>query len=355
MERYLQRDEDDIAVNRLDIYDLFCGIGGFSTGARDAGHRVAFGCDLNIDALCAHAANHPEAGHAALEFPVDEDAILRALPGQDAQRQWHLHGSPPCTDLSNAKTDRASESDKQNALDLTTWFLNLAVHKCAPTSFSFEQVAVARVCDACEAFQRANHRDFAYAVLHLNDYGIPQLRRRIIGGTPWLVRRLLRRFRSFPSYFSAPQCWIGSERCLASHICWPKYRTSRTTLKPTPRKLAPSEIRKTHVSKPCYSVTTISPLYWISEAGDVDALLSVDALARLQTFPRSTVFPSGLTLARRLIGNAVPPRIAMLLLQDYRAPRRALRGAAPAGDNMEATLPDAPTSPCACIFEGVSS
>ena len=98
------------------------------------------------------------------------------------------------------------------------------------------------------------------------------------------------------------------------YICWPKYRTSRTLMKPA-RQLHPSEIRKTSVSKPCYTVTTVSPLYWISPAGEVGAVLSVAALARLQTFPRDTKFPRRKTVARRLIGNALPPRIAALLME----------------------------------------
>ena len=43
-------------TNALEVWDLFCGAGGFSLGARLAGHRVVFACDASVDVLVSNNA-----------------------------------------------------------------------------------------------------------------------------------------------------------------------------------------------------------------------------------------------------------------------------------------------------------
>ncbi len=297
---------------RLACFDVFCGIGGFSMGASEAGHDVVFASDMDADALAAHKANHPNAVHTSLEMPRQEDELLAHLPATGAMPDGtpvHLHLSPPCTNLSQAKSSRATVEDKLAAVDLTEWALNFALHRCTVSSFSFEQVAVPRVLKVCERVRRANLGRFAYVVVRGTDYGIPQRRRRVVGGSPKLVRRLLQRQRSFPAVMSTPRHWIGAEGCVEPYICWPHYRTNKSLMK-SARPMEPHEIRKRHITKPAYTVTTTSPLYWITQEGAVGSVLSVEALARLQTFPHRTVFPKSKTLAKKFIGNALPPQLA---------------------------------------------
>ena len=42
------------------VVDLFCGIGGFSCGAKHAGHNVVMAVDSSSDLLKCRAANNPE-------------------------------------------------------------------------------------------------------------------------------------------------------------------------------------------------------------------------------------------------------------------------------------------------------
>ena len=86
------------AAGPIDVVDLFCGVGGFSEGARQAGHRVVLAVDSNTSALDAHKLNHPLAVHELAILPAEN--LQQLLPSAGAK--WHLHGSPPCTKLSRA-------------------------------------------------------------------------------------------------------------------------------------------------------------------------------------------------------------------------------------------------------------
>ena len=276
-----------------------------------------FASDLCKDALEAHALNHPNATHVALSFPQDEQKLLDALPNSDSLQPWHLHGSPPCTKLSKANLF-ATEDDKNAAVCMSMWFLHLAVEKCNPTSFSFEQVAAPELVKAVERFRLCHHRKFAYAVLQFEEFGVPQMRKRIVGGSPWLISNLLRQKGTFPSHLSHAGHWIGSKHCKEAFLSAPNYN-GRTKVfdKRKIRKLHPSEFRVKSLHEPAHTVTCRSPLEWVSKDGNKMGLLDPYALARLQTFPKHTVFPNKKVLSRRLIGNALPPRIATLLLQNY--------------------------------------
>ena len=138
------------ATGPIDVVDLFCGVGGFSEGARLAGHRAVLAVDSNKSALDAHKLNHPSAVHELANLP--EDDIGRLLPSPSTK--WHLHGSPPRTKLSRAGGTNRSASDRADGLFLVTWFLNL-VAEAGCTTWSMEQVAQEDVLEELAARQKA--------------------------------------------------------------------------------------------------------------------------------------------------------------------------------------------------------
>eukprot|EP00966_Prymnesium_polylepis_P232684 5381564-Prymnesium_polylepis.1 len=71
----------------MQVVDLFCGIGGFSEGARQAGHTVILAIDADEQALQTHKVNHP-----------DCETVLTTLPDglPPLPRDAHWHASPPC-------------------------------------------------------------------------------------------------------------------------------------------------------------------------------------------------------------------------------------------------------------------
>ena len=106
------------ATGPIDVVDLFCGVGGFSEGARLAGHRVVLAIDSNKSALDAHKLNHPSAVHELVILPAEN--LQQLLPS--AGTKWHLHGSPPCTKLSRAGGTNRSAADRAEGLFLVNWF-----------------------------------------------------------------------------------------------------------------------------------------------------------------------------------------------------------------------------------------
>lgn len=77
--------------NGLEVFDLYCGCGGFSEGAAEAGCRVVFACDSYELPIETHRLNHPLAEHwceelprADLPFPLDGRRLRWATPGGKA-------------------------------------------------------------------------------------------------------------------------------------------------------------------------------------------------------------------------------------------------------------------------------
>ena len=173
------------AAGPIDVVDLFCGVGGFSEGARQAGHRGVLAVDSNNNALDAHKLNHPSAVHELANLP--EDDIGRLLPSPDTK--WHLHGSPPCTKLSRAGGTNRSASDRAEGLFLVNWYLDL-VAEVGCTTWSMEQVAQEDVLEELAARKKAAPNIYAYHVVNMAHFGVPQERKRVIAGSPALVSRM---------------------------------------------------------------------------------------------------------------------------------------------------------------------
>jgi len=153
--------------------DLFCGMGGFSLGARNAGATCILAVDSWDEAVAVHRENFPE------------DRIMRFDLGHDSQFAYfkhlvdtyskggyrvHIHGSPPCQALSNASRRDASEG-----MPLVLWFLRLIDH-CGPDSWSMENVVPVR---------KRLPEGTPSVVLNSADFGVPQTRRRCFAGSGW--------------------------------------------------------------------------------------------------------------------------------------------------------------------------
>tara|TARA_B110001452_G_scaffold264160_1_gene266735 strand:- start:8874 stop:9944 length:1071 start_codon:yes stop_codon:yes gene_type:complete len=301
---------------KLRVYDLFCGIGGFSSGAAQAGHHVVLAADMDPRMVAMHRQNHPFTRHEVASLPDDED--LLQLPGHDAWKtmDWHLHGSPPCTMLSAAKWDKTNQQVNE-ALSMIRWYLQLAITQ-RPTSWSFEQVAVRDVLSACEDFKIQHPLKFDYTVVSCNEYGIPQLRKRVIGGTPWLVQKMRKMAGTTPETHSHVSHWTPVPKGY-THIQYPKwYRRSKGQTER--KKLDADTLLIRPVDSPGYSITCTHCNFWTDAKGEIRKSVTPREGARLQTFNDNTLLPKNNLLAQRMVGNAVPPALATALLKDYTIP-----------------------------------
>ena len=188
------------------LVDLFCGCGGFSSGARAAGMKPLLGVDaeqLKVDVYnnnfgAGTAVNHwlgPE--HDAWLY---DEIISRFMTRQQTDLDTiHIHGSPPCRRASKArgrawKSGNVSESMMEWFLNFVTTVRSAGIDKC--TTWSFEDThnknlekdvlidgfGLVEITDKTP--QPREDIPF-FCIIDCAWYGVPQSRERLIGGAGW--------------------------------------------------------------------------------------------------------------------------------------------------------------------------
>ena len=179
---------------QLKAIDLFCGAGGASDGLAAIGYEV-----IGLEADEAAAASHHAAGH-----DTDCVDITRMDPldyaGLDIDLLW---ASPPCTAWSQAGKKKAHSEVGLvlEMIDVAAAGGNLAplyarltdksaglvaeplrfIRRLMPRAVAFEQVPTAKVAwEAITPHLQAMGYSVAVEVLHAEQYGVPQTRRRAI-------------------------------------------------------------------------------------------------------------------------------------------------------------------------------
>ena len=155
------------------VIDLFCGMGGFSQGAIEAGAKVVLAVDLWEEALNVHLHNHPGTPIKRMTLGTKNQFSLFMREVEKWRKlgyHVHIHGSPPCQALSNA-----SSRDPSEGMPLVIWFLDL-VKFTKPDSWSMENVVPMR---------KRLPEGTPSVVLNSANYGVAQTRRRCIAGEGW--------------------------------------------------------------------------------------------------------------------------------------------------------------------------
>ncbi len=302
------------------VVDLFCGIGGFSCGAKQAGHAVVLAVDCDPFLLGAHVRNHPGCTHMCCSLPRDD----LPLP---TEGQWHLHASPPCTKLSIMQPLQYEE-EKHKAIDLVAWYLELVQQK-RPTSWSMEQVNHEAIRTRLAALKAAHPLVIDWMVVDAVNYEVPQNRKRIIAGSPFLIASL----RSFKSN--------KRKRCVEDVIPNPSAPFIRNNLYTRPdektreRYKVDLKDQMRPITKPCYTIlATGAPLAllsrqhllhqcrrasaghkrWCDESGKTVRHVNAREGALIQSFPPEYMLPWSETVALVGVGNAIPPQLVRVLM-----------------------------------------
>ena len=113
--------------------DVFCGIGGFSCGAINAGCTIEFGVENQDQILRSWAFN---TSGTAMCATVGTDDIQWPAPADDL----FVHLSPPCTALSRARAGSASQTEMEGGMDMVRLSLDLVIEK-GYKHFSLENVS----------------------------------------------------------------------------------------------------------------------------------------------------------------------------------------------------------------------
>jgi DNA (cytosine-5)-methyltransferase 1 len=167
--------------NRKHIFDLFCGIGGFSAGFEQTGDfDVVAGIDLLPDRLDTFAANHPKANGYAQDIRTIKTDLLDG----ENPRPFVIVGGPPCQGFSSIRPFRnINWNDPRN--NLAEEFCRI-VSDLQPEWVVFENVvglltheSGKSVSAIQQAFEYIGYRTEA-RVLNTAFYGIPQRRERLI-------------------------------------------------------------------------------------------------------------------------------------------------------------------------------
>ena len=293
--------------------DFFSGVGGASVGATNAGYRVVLAVDCWRDALDVHQLNHPHAYtqhvHASLPPP---DALALPLPA--AGEVWHLHGSPPCTLVSRAANTTRTEAERATGAQLTSWFVDYALASTA-TTWSIEQVVVPATVEVMKRAAALAKGRMDWEIFDLSAFGVPQKRRRILGGTPHLIAKM-RRIRDRPLVVREREKITPADVFLNPRGTHLRNNTRRRAAH-ADRYSDSDCCRPLH--RHSYTVCADQPLRWASPASDPApplAWLTPHESAALQTLP--PLYSLGTlsnTSAQRAVGNMLPPIVMERMLR----------------------------------------
>lgn len=310
----------------MKIVSLFSGAGGLDLGLIQAGHEVVWANDFDADAVATYRKNIGD--HIVL-------GDICAVPSSEIPHADVVVGGFPCQGFSQANMLRFAE-DERNRLYLE--FLRI-VRDTQPLYFLAENVrgilsmAGGRAIQQIEAdFSAAGYR-VSKQLFNVADYGVPQLRRRvIIAGT----RSDLPRSQDFqfpePTHADPKKAsklglkpWVSIGEAVAgypepdaphdlkNHVC--------SLYKVTNRNFTGH--RTTDGTKPSPTILARG-----NGGGGVCAIqhprnhrrMSIREQAAIQTFPDDFIFEGRLNSGYRQVGNAVPVMFGQRLGQQLAAP-----------------------------------
>lgn len=185
-------------LNRLTVIDFFCGAGGFSEGFRRAGYDVIMGIDNWQPAITTHNFNHGLNDNVKSVLDFEDIEEINKLPDTDI-----IIGSPPCQLFS--LSNQGGNANKDSGINLIkTFYKVIAVKKFQKNSklkawlmenvpnsqnyvqeeYTFEDLDLAEWALS----QNLNPKSIAIrskyngGILHADDYGAAQSRRRFVSG-----------------------------------------------------------------------------------------------------------------------------------------------------------------------------
>ena len=280
------------------VIDLYCGMGGFTQGAVEAGATVILSCDFWDEAVKVHKLNHPGIPCLQLKLGSPSDwKLIKKYIDKYPNYHIHLHGSPPCQALSNA-----SSTDPSKGMPLILHFLDL-VEKLNPDSWSIENVVPMR---------KRLPEGTPSVVLNSADFGVPQTRRRCIAGEGWLANPS----RSKEEWVSVIQALPHLENELITHLqgysrTRPVMKNGKHTGVNTPR--TPPDGCKT-LDDPSFTVCASSMNLYKLEALGSNSKRSQD---RTILEPSKTICGSGNQVGARIFNHEEKPiKIRSLTIEE---------------------------------------
>ena len=164
----------------LTAVDIFAGGGGLTVGLKRAGFRVAAAVELEHHAFTTYKANHPEVHCLRQDIAtVSSTALLKYV---ERGRIDLLAGCPPCQGFTSLTAKYKNDEDPRNELVLEMARL---AEEALPRAIMMENVpGLTRKGQSLYRQLRAKLESLGYlltdGVLQVADFGVPQLRRRLV-------------------------------------------------------------------------------------------------------------------------------------------------------------------------------
>lgn len=334
----------------MNAIDLFAGCGGLSKGFMDAGFNIILGVDNNEPALKTFAYNHKNAKTLNADLSKGETftSIKEMINGEAIDL---IIAGPPCQGFS--LTGPRNFDDERNKLYLAVF---AAVREFSPKAFVIENVTGmatlynGQIKDEILRRFRALGYEITCKVLCSADYGVPQMRKRLVfvGNKPEFGKfsfpapildkehyvtcrdaiddlpSLENELGEETSVYTCPprsdyqKQMRGNNTILYNHVATDHKQFVKDTIALVPEggnyKDLPKgwgETRKFHEawtrydgSKPSRTIDTGHRNHFHYKYNRVP---TIRENARLQSFPDDFVFLGTKTQQNRQVGNAVPP------------------------------------------------
>lgn len=322
-----------MAKNKLSYIDLFSGVGGLSLGFEMEGFDNIFSVDCNKTFCSTYKKNFPS--HTLIEKDIKnltEKEVLELINGKEIDL---IIGGPPCQGFSMAgNIGRTFVDDSRNHL-----FKEFAriVSIVKPKFFIMENVA--RLYNHNKGKTREEilslFRKLGYSVncevLNSANYGVPQIRNRVI-----FIGNKLNLPNTFPERTSEnyktvkeaiedlPKLSSGEISNIPNHEAMTHSEQMLNKMSFVSnggsRKQIPEEIRpksgdirkyiKYNADEPSICITgDMRKVFHYSQ----NRALTVRELARIQSFPDNFIFLGSKISQQQQVGNAVPPLMSNAL------------------------------------------
>lgn len=305
----------------MKVIDLFAGAGGFSTGAAMAGCEVVWAANHWQSAVDTHALNHPGAQHVCQDL---QQADWMYVPNHDI-----LLASPCCQGHSKAR-GKSNGNPQHDASRATAWAVVSALEYHRTRAAVIENVPEFLdwvLYPAWRAALEALGYSLSPHVVDAADHGVPQHRERMFmvltrSKNPIVLDLPKRAHIPASSFidFGAGR-WSRIDKPGRAAATLRRVAAGRRSF--GERFIMPyygrgSGLTGRCLSRPIGTITTVDR--WAVVRGDEMRMVSIPEAKAAMTFPPGYLLPEQSKLAMHMLGNAVPPELARVVIT-------ALRGA----------------------------
>ena len=269
------------------VVDLFCGLGGMTCGALEAGAEVVLAVDSDpVPLIRLLGPTRRKAQTTIIVATLGEGRDENSFP--PTAPDLHVHLSTPCTGLSVAR--RGTNPCTAGGLQMIRWAVSLALRR-NDHSWSIENVSTKATRTLMTELVAAHPKRVAFGVFDSADFGAPQSRRRLIAGPPKVIRML--QGIPYARRVSVRDAFNRAGKELPAAYC--KNQTRSQNGGPTMRG----------VETQSFTVCAGHALTWCDADGKTVSVMTARDSAILMGFPLTWTLPKGSRAAQRAVGNAM--------------------------------------------------